>query len=478
LSFSSIEELVGGTGADTFNLDANALDSASGGDGDDTFVVDNSAFTGTVQGDAGNDLFDLNTNTGADYLGGAGNDTFDFADGVVASGTVDGGAGAGDTLDLSDYSTSRNVTLVTSDADGYDGTEASVSNGFSNINNVLASSTGSDDTLTGVDDAATWQVSGDTNNSYSSNGNDLGFANFENLNGGADVDTYQLGGGSQSGNLTINGGAGSDAANVVADLSVAGDLTLSAVESIASDGSFTLRAIRLDIDGATDGIGSEDQAIGINVENVSVTNAGDVYLEEANALNIEGIDSTGDVFVETGGDMIIALISADGTVTLVALNGNIVNNNGTATNIEANEAILTAAGLVGTTSSPITISVPRVSGTATITVTAAGGQIINLLGAEVATNVAGLDATAAGVSTAVSASVLSALEEIGFVDWAGLDPDVRLVDCLEPCIKLPPDQLEDEGLAGLREPNQMLVIRTASGIKLVPVFVEPIASLN
>ena len=46
--------------------------------------------------------------------------------------------------------------------------------------------------------------------------------------------------------------------------------------------------------------------------------------------------------------------------------------------------------------------------------------------------------------------MLSALEEIGFVDWAGLDPDVRLVDCLEPCIKLPPDH-EVIGLTIIRD---------------------------
>lgn len=95
--------------------------------------------------------------------------------------------------------------------------------------------------------------------------------------------------------------------------------------------------------------------------------------------------------------------------------------------------------------------------------------------ARVQTNVADLDATEAGVSAAVGASVLSALETIGFIDWAGLNPDVKLVDCLDPCIKLPPDQLEDEELAGLSEPTQMLVIRTIDGIKLIPVFVQQIA---
>ncbi len=115
---------------------------------------------------------------------------------------------------------------------------------------------------------------------------------------------------------------------------------------------------------------------------------------------------------------------------------------------------------------------------ATIFVTALGGRILNPNLAVVETNVAGLDQSEAGVSAAVGASVLSALEEIGFIDWAGLDPDVRLVDCLEPCIKLPADQLEDEGMAWLREPTQMLMIRTVDGVKLIPVFVQQIAQLQ
>ena len=109
--------------------------------------------------------------------------------------------------------------------------------------------------------------------------------------------------------------------------------------------------------------------------------------------------------------------------------------------------------------------------------TGIGGKILNPNLAVVQTNVAGLDASEAGVSAAVGASVLSALEEIGFIDWAGLDPNIRLVDCLEPCIKLPADQLE-EGLAGLREPTQMLVIRTVDGVKLIPVFVQTTAQLT
>jgi len=173
-------------------------------------------------------------------------------------------------------------------------------------------------------------------------------------------------------------------------------------------------------------------------------------------------------------------LNASGVVSLISENGNILNGNGTETNVEGSAVFLTASqGAVGTSASPITVVVPRIEGQATITIQSAlGGSVLN-------PNFAVIDQSLSRVQTALpveqaqaaatSASVLSALEEIGFIDWAGLDPDVRLVDCLEPCIKLPADQLEDEGMAGLREPTQMLVIRTIDGVKIIPVYVQTIA---
>jgi hypothetical protein len=403
---------------------------------------------------------------------------------VVASGVVDGGAGTGDNLDLSEYSTDRNVTLGASDADGFDGTEASVSSGFSNINNIQASASASGDALTGADTAAIWQVVGDTDNVYSSNGDDLGFENFEVLNGGADVDTFQLGGGSQTGNLSIDGMSGSDTVDVVAAFEVIGDLSITDVETVTNSGgaSAVLSANLLRIIGASGGIGSSGAALQTNVDGVDISGAGDVYLIEAGSLNTVGIGSIGDVSVQTGTNMVLALVSADGEVTLVTLAGNIINGNGDADpnspEIRGSTVTLVATeGLVGSDSSPITIDAPK-KAEPTIFVTALGGKILNPNLARVQTNVADLDATEAGVSAAVGASVLSALEKIGFIDWAGLNPDVKLVDCLDPCIKLPPDQLEDEELAGVSEPTQMLVIRTIDGIKLIPVFVQQIAQTS
>jgi hypothetical protein len=339
--------------------------------------------------------------------------------------------------------------------------------------------------LTGIDNFdAIWRVTGDLGNGYEANGSVLGFGNFEVLNGGNNADTFLLGGGSFSGNLTINGNDGADLVDVEDDLVVNGDLEITDVETVTNSGGGTLSANLLRIIGAMSGVGGVDAALMTDVDSLVIEGAGDVYLSDATALNGVTIGSTGIVMVDANSDMVLFEVSATDQVTLTSATGDILNGNGDAdlSTPEVSSAVtvtLSAVnGVVGTDLAPLTISAPNETPTATIFVSAKGGKILNPNLATVDTNVANLDASNAGVSAAVGASVLSALEEIGFVDWAGLNPDIRLVDCLEPCIKLPADQLEDEGLAILREPTQMLVIRTVDGIRLVPVFVQTTAHLS
>ena len=61
------------------------------------------------------------------------------------------------------------------------------------------------------------------------------------------------------------------------------------------------------------------------------------------------------------------------------------------------------------------------------------------------------------------------LVDLSGVDWASLDPTVALLDCLEPCVRLPADQSEDEELAELRDATRLLLIRTSHGWKMIPV---------
>ena len=171
-------------------------------------------------------------------------------------------------------------------------------------------------------------------------------------------------------------------------------------------------------------------------------------------------------------------INASGIVSLLVATGDILNGNGVQEiNVQAPEAFLAALeGRIGTDDGPITFDVPLISGTATIHLVSAVPPVIqNLQLAEVDSRLQVRDISLEQARAAVGASIQAAIEGIGYIDWAGLDPDIRLVDCLEPCIKLPPDQIEDEELAWLREPTQMLMIRTVNGVQLIPVYNQPIA---
>jgi len=185
-AWSTVENLTGGSDVDTFTLGAGSIASIDGGGGNDVFNMDGGALTGTASG-------------------GAGDDTFDFADGVTIAGGIDGGAGT-DTLDLADSSTARTVALTNVGAtDGFDGTEASITGGFDNIDEVIGSSGATTDSLTGIDAAAAWGIDG--SNQYTST-NTLAFSNFETLTGGSDVDTFTL---DTGGEVTdLNGGGGDD----------------------------------------------------------------------------------------------------------------------------------------------------------------------------------------------------------------------------------------------------------------------------
>ena len=66
----------------------------------------------------------------------------------------------------------------------------------------------------------------------------------------------------------------------------------------------------------------------------------------------------------------------------------------------------------------------------------------------------------------------AATQDIAAIDWAGLDPNIALVDCLQPCIRLPADQSEEPGLVELKEATKFLLIRTRDGWKMIPVVVR------
>ena len=122
------------------------------------------------------------------FIGGGGNDTFNIGSGVSLSGTIDGRSGA-NTLSLAGINTTRNVSLTAlGSLAGFNGTDASVPNGFFNIS-TLVGGTGND-SLNGLNAISSWQLSVNSNQYVSTN--TLTFSAFENLIGGSDADTFTL----------------------------------------------------------------------------------------------------------------------------------------------------------------------------------------------------------------------------------------------------------------------------------------------
>jgi hypothetical protein len=158
-----------------------------------------------VIGGSGNDAFTLTGTQALNLNGSGGDDRFVFTDGAALAGTIDGGAGGGDTLDFRASLTGLVVQLTgASGSDGFAGFSTGTLGAFTQINAILGSQT-NNDLLIGAEPASTWTVDG--TNTYASSGNTLDFAGFETLTGGSGVDRFDILG-SQAVNL--NGGAGDD----------------------------------------------------------------------------------------------------------------------------------------------------------------------------------------------------------------------------------------------------------------------------
>lgn len=179
LSFSGIERLNGGTQSDEFVVTGVRAHSINSG--------------------AGTDIFRLG------------------AEGSALIGDFNGGGDA-DRFDLSAYVSSRTVTLLSNTPDGYTGTEASVTQGFTGVDEIYGSAS-TQDLLIGLNTASTWTISGNGAGTYTDSitGRSLGFGNpvdatsirgFENLTGGSGTDTFRFAnGGNISGNLIGGGNA-------------------------------------------------------------------------------------------------------------------------------------------------------------------------------------------------------------------------------------------------------------------------------
>ncbi|MBC1325340.1 hypothetical protein, partial [Trichormus variabilis] len=170
-----------GTGTLNDQISFNDIDNLIGGSLQDTFAI-NGATTVNINAGAGADIFEL-------------------SNGSTLSGTIDGGTGI-DTLNYSADTTAQQVTLTgLGSSDGFAGT-SNLTQQFTNIDNVIGGS--GNNTLTGLNASATWEIDG-TNRYISTN--NLSFTGFSNLTGGSNADTFII-----TGNQTadLRGQAGAD----------------------------------------------------------------------------------------------------------------------------------------------------------------------------------------------------------------------------------------------------------------------------
>ncbi|GAB1476510.1 hypothetical protein MASR2M70_13440 [Bacillota bacterium] len=165
-----------------------------------------------LKGGSANDTFKITGNQKYDLFGGAGNDSFVFADnarlignGAGQYGNLDGGAGA-NTLNMSDYSTSRNFYLSgLGSAAGYNGKEKALDGEFRNITAITGGET--IDSINGANLVTDWHLNGVNSGRNMSGKAVLDFNSVETLNGGALEDRFKFfSGASFDGNIDGRGG--------------------------------------------------------------------------------------------------------------------------------------------------------------------------------------------------------------------------------------------------------------------------------
>ena len=123
----------GGSNNDSFNF-SNASQTAtfSGGGGTNTLTGLNATTTWSVSSSNGGVLNGITFSSMQNLTGGTGNDKFSFSDGVGVSGQINGGLRT-NTLDYTSFTTPAVITYTTSTS----GTASNLGNGFINIQSII-----------------------------------------------------------------------------------------------------------------------------------------------------------------------------------------------------------------------------------------------------------------------------------------------------------------------------------------------------
>jgi len=191
-SFSDFTNLSGGSANDIFQLNNGVVFTGTidGGGGNNTIIASNTPNTWNLTNSDSGTINGSTFTTINTLTGGSNNDTFSFNDGVTFTGTIDGGAGT-DTLDYSAYTSPLTVNLAAL--------------GGVNIEQVTGTANATS-TLVANNTTNNWTIT--NSNSGTINGT-LNFNTFSNLTGGNNNDTFSFNDGVTF-TGTVDGGAGTD----------------------------------------------------------------------------------------------------------------------------------------------------------------------------------------------------------------------------------------------------------------------------
>ncbi|MBV5304949.1 MAG: hypothetical protein JZU70_12260, partial [Chlorobium sp.] len=293
-------EINGGAGADSFTFNgASGTTVLNAGADNDTVTVNAAGANTTLNGNDGDDVFQINKT----------DPSLDF------NGVLDGQAG-NDTLSFAGYPSARHFLLIGLGAtDGYNLSVTGTDAAYRNINTLTGSAF--TDTLTGLDAASTWNLTGTKSGAYNSSAISLTFSAIESLLGGTAADSFLVADGIAFGG-TLDGGLGSNTLSYLGSAS-AHSVSLSGA---SSNGGFNGSATGIDgfsnINSLLAGSGS-DTLTGLNaIANWAVTAANTLtYTSGSQSLSVTGFKS---LIGGSGLDTLsFASISAVQAVTVLAL---------------------------------------------------------------------------------------------------------------------------------------------------------------
>jgi len=331
-------DINGGTNNDTFDIDNAIFNQAGfsqtrdividGKEGNDTFNIATDiagSNRGEVKGDIGNDIFNINTGTTEieRLRGDEGTDTFNInTTAEITLSDLRGGAD-NDTLvganRVNNWELTNNdrgkLNEITSPASGIDFREIENLTGNDSTDDFVITSgtlTGSiiggtgNDSLTGSNNAQTWEITGNNSGNVDIDINGT-FSGIESLIGNANVDTFQINGGTLSGGID---GQGNDDI-----LEVGASTTADKTWTITAQNTGTMTDLNT---GAVDASGF------VNVETLTGGDGSDSFtIESAGSLTgaLNGGGSTGvDVLIGRDEESIWTITSQGvGSITDAAL---------------------------------------------------------------------------------------------------------------------------------------------------------------